>query len=66
MSSGSRKYTPPLSGQATAAEDRRAKVLRELKLALVDQQVQQEAGGFNPYDAQQGRGRTERWEKRRR
>jgi hypothetical protein len=46
--------------------DRRAEMLRELKLALVDQRVQQEGGGFNPYDAEQGRNRTERWQKRRR
>jgi hypothetical protein len=47
-------------------ESRRNKVIRELKLALVDQQQISVDGGFNPYDALQGRVRVERWEKRRR
>jgi len=40
--------------------------MRELKLALVEQLEVKAGSGFNPYDAQQGRGRPERWEKRRR
>jgi hypothetical protein len=51
---------------APADETRRNKVIRDLKLALIDHQQLSEAGGFNPYDAHQGRGRIERWEKRRR
>jgi hypothetical protein len=54
-------YTPPLP----ESEERRSKVLRELKLALVGQRETRSAG-FNPYDAEQGRGRQEPWEKRRR
>jgi hypothetical protein len=51
---------------ATDAEVRREKLMRELKLALVDQQVQREGSGCNPYESVQGRGRSERWERRRR
>jgi hypothetical protein len=47
-------------------DDRREKVMRELKLALVDQQVHREGSGCNPYESVQGRGRSERWEPRRR
>jgi len=47
-------------------EARREQLMRELKLALVDQQVQQETAGCNPYDALQGHGRPDRWEPRRR
>jgi len=50
----------------TASQSLREKVLRDLKLALVDQQAHREEAGCNPYDALQGRGRTERWEPRRR
>ena len=63
----SRPVTNTLTpASAETREERRAKLMRELKLALVDQQVTREAGGFNPYDAQQGQDRTERWAKRRR
>ena len=47
-------------------EARREQLMRELKLALVDQQVHEEAAGCNPYDALQGHGRPDRWEPRRR
>jgi hypothetical protein len=50
----------------STAEGRREKLLRELKLALVDQQTLRESAGCNPYDALQGRGRAERWAPRRR
>ncbi len=50
----------------TAAEDRREKLLRDLKLALVDQQVRSEGAGCNPYDALQGQKRSDRWDTRKR
>ena len=46
--------------------DRRERLVRDLALALVDQRLARESAGFNPYDAQQGTRRVERWEKRRR
>jgi hypothetical protein len=51
---------------AASTEDRREKLIRELKLALVDQHVHREGSGCNPYESVQGRGRSERWEPRRR
>jgi len=50
----------------TPSEERRDKVMRELKLALVDQQVLSQGAGCNPYESAQGRGHSERWERRRR
>jgi hypothetical protein len=66
MSRPINRPSQPVSSPTASGKDRREEVLRELKLALVDQRVQQEGGGFNPYDAEQGRNRTERWQKRRR
>jgi hypothetical protein len=48
------------------APSRRERLMREIKLALVDQQVKVEATGCNPYDALQGQGRVDRWMPRRR
>lgn len=46
--------------------DRRNRLMRDLTLALVDQRLEKESPGFNPYDAQQGQRRRDNWEKRRR
>lgn len=48
------------------AEERREKVLRDLKLALVDQEVHRKTAGCNPYDALQGQVRSDRWDTRKR
>lgn len=48
------------------AEERREKMLRELKLALVDQEVHKKTAGCNPYDALQGQVRSDRWGTRKR
>lgn len=63
MTSSVKKNEPVTS---PTAQDRREKLLRDLKLALVDQQVRGEAAGCNPYDALQGRGRPDRWDTRKR
>lgn len=60
----SRPSEPP-AGSADR-EARRQTVLRDLKLALVDQQVRADTGGFDPYNAQQGHARADHWDKRRR
>ncbi len=60
---------PPASPSPPALpeiEARRDRVVRRSETALVDQQVQQEGSGFNPYDAMQGRGPHRRWAPRRR
>lgn len=63
-SSSAQKLTahPP----APSAEDRRNKVMRDLKLALVDELELRQSGGFNPYDSREGRTHTDRWDRRRR
>jgi hypothetical protein len=50
----------------TSADDRRAKVMRDLKLALIDEMQLRQSGGFNPYDSREGRANTDRWDRRRR
>jgi hypothetical protein len=51
---------------APVQTDRRDRLVRDLTLALVDQRLERESAGFNPYDAQQGQRRQDNWEKRRR
>lgn len=46
--------------------ERRERLVRELTLALVDQRLEKESAGFNPYDAQQGQRRHDNWGNRRR
>lgn len=58
--------TKPEPAVKPATTDRRTRVMRELKLALVDRMEQQQSGGFDPYDAREGRGHTSCWEQRRR
>ena len=61
--------TSPVKDQPVSpstAEARREKLLRDLKLALVDQQVRSEGAGCNPYDALQGQKRSDRWDTRKR
>jgi hypothetical protein len=48
------------------ADERREKVLRDLKLALVDQHAHKETAGCNPYNALQGQVRSDRWGTRKR
>ena len=65
MSSATKRIALPVPVPQSSGM-RRERVLRDLKLALVDQKVQAEAAGCNPYDALQGTGRRDRWQTRRR
>lgn len=66
MSSSSSAPKPLVPPPAVTTEDRRDKVMRDLKLALVDEMELRRSGGFNPYDSREGRTHTDRWGRRRR